>query len=447
MRVVGLLALLVVLVLLDSVLIAKGVDRASIWAPVVSADVAIIVAVIGIVTSWWPTTPVGSKEDPPPDQAVTDLADAVRRQWVQEASRFLRRPEPIRIRWSRTRRPVAPSLATALNDGAGPECLVKLFRKLRVRQLMLLGDVGAGKTALALLFTLGLLDSLRPGEPVPVLLSASSWDPRTEHLHHWLARRILEDYPALANHDVYGPDAAERMVTQGQVMVVLDGLDEISAALLPQAIDALDAAVANKHPLLVTCRSDDYQAAVARSGTILTQATVREIEPVNLDDAASFLMAAGPSATDRWCPVVDHLCSRPDVPLARALTSPLMVSLARTVYAAPASDPTELLDATRFPDQAAVEHHLLEAFIPAAYRYVPPAPRTPSTSATGRYSPDQARHWLTFLGRHLDMLASRDLAWWQLVERHSQDYSRDIHRAHRRAGLWVRGCPRHGRCR
>ncbi|MGB7798405.1 MAG: trypsin-like peptidase domain-containing protein [Pseudonocardiaceae bacterium] len=358
------------------------------------------------------------------DRAVTDLAGAVRRQWTQEASvRFLRRPEPIRIRWSSTGRPVAARLADVLTEGVVPgrpvrlrhdvNHVVELFRKLRARQLVVLGDPGAGKTVLALLFTLGLLDSLLPGEPVPVLLGASSWDPRTEHLRTWLARRILEEYPALANQDVYGPDAAEWMVTEGRVMVVLDGLDEMPAELLPEAIDALDVSVADKYPVVVTCRSKEFETAVASGGAILMRAAVLEIEPVDLDDAATFLMTAGPWAQDRWRPVFNHLRLRPDVPLARVFTSPLMISLARTVYAASTSDPRELLN---FPDQAAVEHHLLEAFIPVVYRDSPTPPGTQSTSAPGRYPPEQARRWLTFLAHHLDALATPDLAWWQLVD-------------------------------
>lgn len=72
---------------------------------------------------------------------------------------------------------MAASLANVLTEDVVPGRPVRLrhdvdhvgelFRKLRARQLVVLGDPGAGKTVLA-------------------LLSASTWDPRTEHLRTWL---------------------------------------------------------------------------------------------------------------------------------------------------------------------------------------------------------------------------------------------------------------------
>jgi len=404
----GLLGLLAGLVSLTVVLVTLGVERAGTWASVLGTSLALAGALVALVTRWWGQRAAARQPARSDwlDQAVTDLAAAVRRQWTQEAAvRSLRRPEPIRIRWSPTRRPVMASPVRLRHD---VRHVLELFRTLQVRQLVVLGAPGAGKTVLALLFTLGLLDRPLPDEPVPVLLSASSWDPRTEHLHTWLARRILEEYPALAN---YGPDAAERMVTQRRVMVVLDGLDEMPEELLPRVIADLDAAVADKYPLVVTCRGDEYETAVRRSGETLTRAAVLEIEPIDLDDAAAFLTAPGPSAHDRWDHVLDQLRLQPDLPLAQALGNPLMVSLARTVYAAHDSDhPKQLLD---LHDQAEVERHLLEAFIPAAYHNSPTPPRTLSTSAQERYSLEQARQWLTFLARRF---GTEDLAWWKLVD-------------------------------
>jgi hypothetical protein len=322
------------------------------WASVLSKGVEIAAALAAFVA--WRSRPQ-PQQPGGLDQAVIDLAEAVGHQWRQEAAaRSLLDPEPIRIRWSSTDR-LAEVLAKGVVPGRPVRLrddvlhVVELFRKLRARQLVVLGDAGAGKTVLALLFTLGLLDGLLPGEPVPVLLSASSWDLRTERLRTWLARRILEEYPALAN---YGPDAAKEMVLRGRVMVVLDGLDELPKALLPRAIADLAAAVTDKYPLVVTCRCEEYQTAVRKSGAILTHAAVLKIEPVDLDDAAAFLMPPGQSAQDRWGPVVEELRAQPGKALARALTSPLMVSLARKVYAVPASDPRDLLN---HDDQAGVE--------------------------------------------------------------------------------------------
>jgi hypothetical protein len=88
-----------------------------------------------------------------------------------------------------------------------------------------------------------------------------------------------------------------------------------------------------------------------------------------------------------------------------------MVYLARTIYTQPGSNPAELCDTIRFTNSSTIEDHLLNGFLPAAYQHQP-ATATPSQGHT--YTADQARHWLSFLARHLDRLGTHDLAWWQL---------------------------------
>ncbi|HKR50877.1 MAG TPA: NACHT domain-containing protein, partial [Pseudonocardiaceae bacterium] len=246
--------------------------------------------------------------------------------------------------------------------------VVAAFRQLPARQLVVLGEPGAGKTVLAMLFTLGLLDTRAPDEPVPVLLRISSWNPSGEHLHTWLARRLIADYPALTDVDVYGPDAAGRLVQDGRVMPVLDGLDEMPSALRDGAIEALDRAVAAGGPLVVTCRSDEYQSAVAASGRFLSRAAVVEIEPVDVTGSIEFLAAAQAVGDTRWQPVFDHLRAYPDGSLAQALSTPLMVYLAHIAYADPATSPAELCDLRRFIDRVTLEEHLLDAYQPYVSR-------------------------------------------------------------------------------
>lgn len=374
-------------------------------------------------------TSVTATEEDMLRRAADQLSQTLRGQWYAEAEmRMLHRPQPLRLRWSATGRPVSgrwmcdqevtsPETATEGDQlhGVGHNELAGRFLQLPHRRLVVLGEPGAGKTVLAILLTLDLLEHRRNHEgPVPVLLSLSSWDPRTEHLHTWVARRLVEDYPALANVDVFGHDTARRLVTQGRVLPIVDGLDEMPTVLHTVALEALDR-IAPAHALVVTCRSIEYEAAVTHGGVVLSTAAVVELSPVDVREVITFLDAGGVTRGERWVPVLTHLRDHPDGPLAQALSSPLMTSLLRTVYRDPANDPAELVDSGRFPDRAAVEDHLLDAFVPAAYHDFP-SPPAPEQTGTGpaHYPPDLARTWLAFLARHLHENRSRDLALWRL---------------------------------
>ncbi|MCE7010861.1 NACHT domain-containing protein [Kibdelosporangium philippinense] len=372
-------------------------------------------------------------EDQPPaavpklgelDLAARELATAITRQWTAEAEmRSLNRPEPVPLTWSTTERHVAAVASAVMGGrpGNAPERLtlsgdladvVTKFRQLPSRQLVVLGEPGAGKTVLAILLTLGLLADQPPGEPVPVLLPLASWNPRQEHLHGWLARKLVQEYPGLANTAAYGEDAALRLVLEGRIIPILDGLDETPPGLHAAAIDALDQAVAGGRPLVVTCRSTEYELAVNQAGSFLATAAVVEIEPVELEDAIGFLTARQRLGDNRWHPVIEKLRQEPDGPLAQALRTPLMVDLARTAYAHPGTDPSEL---TRLPDRAAIEGHLLDAYLPAVYirRPAPPAHIDRPTQPRD-YDLEHAKRWLSFLARQMERGGTRDLAWWQM---------------------------------
>lgn len=355
-----------------------------------------------------PVMPDAPAPQAPLDRAASELATVMTRQWTAEAEiRSLHRPAPLRVRWSSTGRPAASANETLRGDVSD---LAAHFQALPIRQLVVLGEPGSGKTVLTILLTLALLADRAPGDPTPVLLPLASWNPRREHLQRWLARRLVEDHPGLRNTTAYGRDAATHLVTDERVIPVLDGLDELPPSLHADAIDALDQAISGGRPLVVSCRAKEYEDAV-RLGGILATAAVVEIEPVHLDDAVRFLLARDHAGDTRWQPVADRLRRDRDCPLARVLSTPLMVDLARAAYRSPDNDPADLLDQRRFPDQTAIEDHLLDAFLPATYAE---RPQPPGAEARG-YRPDQARRWLRFLAHHLQNTRTGDFAWWQLV--------------------------------
>jgi hypothetical protein len=108
----------------------------------------------------------------------------------------------------------------------------------------------------------------------------------------------------------------------------------------------------------------------------------------------------------RWDPVLAVLGT--ESPAGQALTTPLMVGLARTIYNPRPGErvdrePRELCDPD-LTDRKAVESLLFDAFIPAAYRDQPARLK-------------KAQKWLVFIARHLECtVGGPDLAWWQFSQ-------------------------------
>jgi len=390
-----------------------GDKLASIGALILAAGAMILSASPGHAVD------MGSGSD---DLLAAELAGLVERQWAREAAvRLLRRPRPLTVRWSLTGDAAAPAVEVFGPAACGGGRVLRgdvsdiaaAFRGIPGRRVVVVGASGSGKTVLALLLTLDLVASRDPDEPAPVLLSVSSWDPR-EHLDGWLARRLAEEYPTLADRRRYGEDALLRLVRTGRVLPVLDGLDEMCPRRRPAAITALNTAAAGR-PVVLTCRRDAYADAVTAAGTPLDRAAVIELEPITAAAAAAYLPAGQVDGMRRWAWVVAELRHRPDGPLAQALSTPLMVYLARTVYAAPSSDPAHLTDPTRFPSRAHIEAHLLEGYLPAVYA-ASAGPPDPVLAGSPRhpYDAEQARTWLTFLAARSPDSAAGDIAWWDL---------------------------------
>ena len=70
--------------------------------------------------------------------------------------------------------------------------LTEQFLTLRRRRLVILGGPGSGKTTLAVQLLLRLLQVRDPADPIPVLLTANSWN-TTAHprMQDWLAFRLV----------------------------------------------------------------------------------------------------------------------------------------------------------------------------------------------------------------------------------------------------------------
>ncbi|MFF9351281.1 trypsin-like peptidase domain-containing protein [Streptomyces sp. NPDC014734] len=376
--------------------------------------------------------------------AAEELASRVERQWSEEERRrSVHDPFPLAVRfrnatgpfdnWSNIRRadPRSRTRAEPLGLTGALDRIVEVYRTIPSHRLVVLGRAGSGKTILALRFVLDQLGAPAPGDPVPVIFSLGSWDPATTSLHDWMCGQLVRDYPDLNAPAPNGGSLAAALVHGGRILPVLDGFDEIAGGLRSAALRALNATATG---LLLTSRPEEYAEAVGAAEAVLRGAAGIELAPLALTDLATYLRRASPPApggdedSTVWQPVLDELGGEARGPGARnvadVLSTPLMVTLARTVYrGARGPQPKELLDTDRFPTAETVEGHLLSAFVPAAYDLPPTGaenagPRTVDRRR-GRWDTERAEDWLGYLAGHLDLLGrggqgARDLAWWEL---------------------------------
>ncbi|MDT8912028.1 helix-turn-helix domain-containing protein [Amycolatopsis sp. PS_44_ISF1] len=388
-----------------------------------------------------PAAPAPPVADSPVSRALADaagrLAHLIGSRWRrEEEQRRLHDPFPLPVRWQPAPAEltdgwdnvcrVRPGGTAAPVDLAGdPDELVAVYRRIPSGRLVVLGRAGSGKTILTLRFVLDYLQVRTGADPVPMVVGLGSWDPASATLRDWLIERLPHDYPDcpdLAESQPGRPTLAATLVEGGYILPVLDGFDEIAAGLRAAAMEALGATAL---PFLLTSRVEEYASAVAATDVPSAAAGIQLVD-LTPGDLADYLPrttrrtrgAAGTGTV--WEPVLTELRDRPEslaaVNLAAALTTPLMVALARTAYSdGPGRDPAALLDTARFPVPGALEHHLLAAFVPAVYRR-----RPPHLGAGARpllrpgWDPERAARWLGHLARHVDRSGGRDLAWWQL---------------------------------
>ena len=347
-------------------------------------------------------------------RAADALADAVREQWAAEARlRRLQDPVPLDVQWVPADRRLADhpqNIRRARPLPAPRDCRIEdmtgSFAALPGRRLVVLGGPGAGKSVLTVRFVLDRLAARGPGGPVPVIFPLAGWDPVRTGLREWLADRLAADYRPLAAPVDGRRTLARALLDAGLVLPVLDGFDELARLSYGEAVRRVNEGLDDDLPLLLTSRSEAWAAAVAE-GDVLTAAEVVELLPLDLDRAGAHLertarpLHPGDGApVTVWTPVLRRLSARH--PVAMALTTPLMVSLARAVYGDTSRDPAELLDTERFPTPGAVEEHLLGAFVPAAY------------APAGARAGTEAVRGLGLLARSLQDRDTGRLAWWEL---------------------------------
>lgn len=303
--------------------------------------------------------------------------------------------------------------------------LADKLQRIPTRRLVVLGEGGSGKSVLVTRLILNMLASRGPGTAVPVRFTAASWDPEESDLRSWMRDRLERDYSGLSGR--HGQDSktrAEILLASGLVVPILDGFDEIPPHLRRLALTVLNETLRPGESVVITSRVAEYRDAVSAPGrgeVRLIGAAGLLVDPLQPEDAENYLRnSAGSSgSTDRWQTFLAEMLVAG--PVRAALSNPLMLTMAKTIYIAGPSeddgdlaDPNELSDRRQFPDREAIEQHLLSGFVRAAYR----ATRVRRTAC--RWSATEAEGYLKYLALQLDEQHLTEYSWWKL--RYSSPY-------------------------
>lgn len=345
------------------------------------------------------------------DPAPLDIAWSAAEPAFMDSWEEVRTPETS-TKWI----PPAGVWLTEPGELSGNGKLMNLIDRLPGRRLVVVGEPGSGKTMLLVQFVLDLLARRATGGPVPVLVSAATWDPAAEDLHSWLTGQLAARFPRLLSERK--PDGA--MITAGSSLIaadlilpVIDDLDEIAPGARGLAISRINDALRAGDFLVAACRTQEYeQMLLAADGTqaVVRSAAVIQLEPLAAGEADRYLRACAGSAESvaTWEPMLSALGT--SAPVGQALVTPLMVGLARSRYSRgpsgepPPPGPDELCD-PRLEDRGDVEELLFGSFTTSV-----------TAGIRGRWPLRRIDQWLSYLARNLVSMTGGDsFAWWQVA--------------------------------
>ena len=144
-------------------------------------------------------------------------------------------------------------------------------------RLLILGAPGSGKTTTLLELAKELVKRAQGDteEPIPVLLNLSSWKDDKQSIANWMIDNLKL---------VYGlrKDIGQQFLSQGALLPLLDGLDELAPSRQSLCVEKLNdflEAEGALHPLVVSSRTKEYQfykENLALNGSIIIQLLNRE---------------------------------------------------------------------------------------------------------------------------------------------------------------------------
>ena len=240
--------------------------------------------------------------------------------------------------------------------------------------LLILGDPGSGKTTMLLDLARTAIEAAHENreQPIPVVFNLSSWAQAERPLTDWLVDELNDKY-------LIPPNISREWLRQDQLLLLLDGLDEVKANRQAACVQAINQ-FRQAHGLsqVVVCsRLQEYEAV----GEKLRLDTAVILQPLTPEQIGAYLQAGGEQLTAVRSTLVQ------DATLRQMAQSPLLLSIMTLAYRDLA--PEVVQEASSFD---ARRQHLFESYVKQM---------SVRKGESLRYSFDQTKQWLSWLAKQL----------------------------------------------
>ena len=212
------------------------------------------------------------------------------------------------------------------------------------RSLLILGQPGAGKTTTMLELTRDLiaLAETDTAQPMPVVFNLSSWRGHKQSIADWLVRELQVKYQV-------SKTISKTWVDEQQLLLLLDGLDEVSMQRRDACVNALNQFTQKygQTEIVVCSRLGDYETLPTR---LQLQAAIY-LQPLTNEQIQEYLRHTGTELETLRSTLAG------DITLQEVAECPLMLNIMTLAYQG------MLIEALPNCSLSARRHHLLNTYI------------------------------------------------------------------------------------
>lgn len=243
------------------------------------------------------------------------------------------------------------------------------------KTLLILGEPGSGKTIALLQLAQRLVERTEKdlSQPIPVVFNLSSWGKKRQTIEEWLIEELREKYQVPKK-------SSQRWIRQGELVLLLDGLDEVQAKHRNNCVRALNQFITTHEmtEIVVCSRIKDYEALTER----LQLSSAICIQPISSKQVYEFLENVGDSLAG-----LKTLLQR-DTELETFARTPLILNIMSVTYQKWSAE--ELLQEFHSPENR--YQNLFDAYIQRMLG---------RREASVQYSKEKVKRYLTWLAKRM----------------------------------------------